>query len=208
MTGQEDLVVLVADADAELTLKTLLEERAFDLGIRPVCYRIIREPMHDAGVFQNAHNILRLYIHQASYALTILDREGSGREKKWSADQIEEDVEKRLRGNGWTDAEGQSRAAAIVLDPELEVWVWSRSPHVAEVLGLTGDELQQILNSCELAENGKPKHPKETMLTALRLSRRPMSASIFQELARRVSLQSQERAFDKLRKTLQKWFPV
>ena len=201
-----DLIVLVADTDMEWTIRTLLEKRIDSLSIRPMRFEVHRHPGRDPGVLKDAHNFLRPYSRRVRYALVLLDREGCGQERRLSAQEIETELENRLRQNGWTDAEGQPRAAAIALDPELEVWVWSRSPHVAHVLGLSQAELQQILDNVPVTTEGKPQRPKEAMLTALHRSGRPWSARIFQELAERVSLRTHERAFDKLRDTLQTWF--
>lgn len=201
-----DLIVLVADTDMEWTMRTLLEKRTDSLGIRPLRFEVRRHHGRDPGVFKNAHNFLRFYLRRARYALVLLDREGCGQEHCLSAEKIETELERRLRQNGWTDAEEHSRATAIALDPELEVWVWSRSPYVAQVLGLPPAELQQILETFPTTPEGKPQRPKEAMLAALHRSGRPWSARIFQELAERVSLLAHERAFDKLRNTLQTWF--
>jgi len=204
-----DLVVLVADADAEWTVRTLLEKRCESLGIRPVQAEVIRYKGRDPGTFSDAHDFLRVYLQRASYALVILDREGSGQDAISSADEMEVDIEERLRGNGWQkDEHGNPRAAAIVLDPELEIWVWSSSARVPAVLGLTKAELREVLADFPTAPNGKPKRPKEAMEAALHRSRKPNSPRIFQELAARVSLENaEERAFVKLRATLQGWFP-
>ena len=198
-----DLIALVADADTEWTIRTLIGERYQSLKIEPVQFKIIRHPMRDSGVFNNASTFLRPYIHQTHYALAVLDWEGSGREHKKSAQEMETELEEQLRRQGW-DA---NRACAIVLDPELEVWVWSPSPHIAGILGVSQQQLAQILkDDFPLVANGKPERPKEAMQAVLRASGRPFSARIFQELAQRVSLQPSERAFDKFRATLQKWF--
>ncbi|MEW5959059.1 MAG: hypothetical protein AB1801_15105 [Chloroflexota bacterium] len=208
MTGERlDLVALVADADAEWTLRTLLEKRTAALQIRPLSFKILREIGHDPGVFLNAPFLLRPYVNQTNHALVMLDREGSGREHRFQAQEMETDLENRLQQNGWVDRQGTPRAAAIVLDPELEIWVWSRSPHVATVLSLSQDVLQHVLSGFSIAPNGKPEHPKEALLAALRRGKQPHSARIFQELAERVGLETQERAFIKLRQTLQTWYP-
>jgi len=203
-----DLIVLVADTDMEWTMRTLLKKRTDALGIRPLRVEVRRHLGRDPGVFKDAHNFLRLYLRRARHALVLLDWEGSGGEHRLAAQEMEADLERRLKQNGWTDAEGQPRAVAIALDPELEVWVWSRSPHVAQALGLPQAELEQILENVPATPEGKPQRPKETMLTALHRSGRPWSARIFQELAERVSLLAHERAFDKLRSTLQAWFAL
>jgi hypothetical protein len=197
-----DLVVMVADADAEAVLKILLARRAADLAIPDLRFMVVRYPGRDAGVFRQAQDFLRAYLKRAQHALVVLDREGSGREHRKSAQEMEDDLEKRLRRNGWTDSSDQPRAAAIVLDPELEVWVWTHSPCVAQVIGLSESDLQKIWDAAPQTENGKPKRPKETLERALLRNRRPASAHIFQQLAEQVPLQTGERAFDKLLATL------
>ena len=206
MSADLDLIVLVADADMEQTLRTLLARRTEALGIPPVRFKVHRHHRRDPGVFGDAPNFLRLYLRRARYALVLLDREGSGQEHRLTAEEMEADLEDRLRRNGWKPVKSRPRAVAVVLDPELEVWVWSRSPHVAEVLGLSQRELQRFLADWPLASSGKPQRPKEAMLAALRLSGRPRSPRVFQELAERVSLRGGERAFDKLRRALRTWF--
>lgn len=202
----KDLIVLVADADTEQVIKTLLNIRCRSLHIRPINFEVVRHPNRDAGVYRGAPELLRAYARTASYALVLLDREGSGGERRYTASEMEQDLEQRLRTNGWVKPDGNSRCAVIVLDPELETWVWSGSPHVAAVLGLDEATLGQVLEGFERHPNGKPRRPKEALQAALRRSGRPFSAAIFAELARRVSLQGNERAFDKFRATLQKWF--
>lgn len=207
MSNNIDLVVLVADVDAEISFRTLLCKRHHSLGIRQISFEIFRYSGRDSGVYQQAPEILRQYLNRAKFALVVLDREGSGQERKKTAQQIETDIENRLKQSGWMDSYGNSRCIAITLDPELEVWVWSRSPHVAEVIGLDQTTLQQVLERFPKGETGKPERPKEALEAALRQSRKPISPAIFRELAEKVSLQVSERAFDKFRTTMQTWFP-
>lgn len=202
MSNALDLVVLVADTDAEWTIRTLLEKRHAALRIRPLNSVIIRDPGRDAGVFQNAPITLRTYLNRVNHALVLLDYEGCGREPRMKAEQVEIALEQRLNEVGWRNTK------VIVLDPELEVWVWSRSPHVAPILGLTPDILTSVLENFPKTNHGKPARPKAAMVAALRKSRRPHSPRIFQELAERVSLAGRERAFDRLRETLQNWFGI
>lgn len=203
-----DLVVLVADQDAEVVINTLLNERRQALGIRAVNSKIIRDTGHDPSVYLRAQDLLRPYLRQAAYALVMLDREGSGRESQMSAIEMEQDLSQRLLKSGWQTPEGQPRAAVIVLDPELEIWVWSSSPHVPPALGLDEKGLENAIQSFRRLPNGKPERPKEAMLAALRAGKKPLSPDVFKELAQKVSLQAHERAFDKLRATLQTWFAL
>jgi len=202
MSERLDLVILVADTDAEWTVRTLLRQRYPALRIREIAFEVFRHPQRDAGVFLHAHEFLRAYVGQADHAMVLLDREGSGRESL-SPLEIEGRIEDALLQNGWRP----EQIAAIALDPELEVWVWSPSPHVADIIGLEASVLHQILVQTPKTPLGKPQRPKETLLQALYRSKRPFSARLFQELAARVSLRCEERAFAKFRDTLQQWFP-
>lgn len=189
-------------------METLLRERHQALGIRSLTYRIIRAQERDAGVYRRAPDLLRPFARQAGYALVLLDREGSGCENTMSADEIEEDLSRRLLANGWQAPQEQPRATVIVLDPELEIWVWSQSRHVPQAMGLNEQYLEQVLRNFRRLPNGKPERPKEAMLAALRAGKKPHSPAVFKELAQRVSLRTNERAFVKLRATLRAWFPL
>ena len=125
----------------------------------------------------------------------------------YGLDLIVAEVEERLARNGWGD-----RARVIVLDPELESWVWSDSPHVPRILGWsrTRPVLQSWLVERGLLEENqiKPVRPKEAMVAVLRSVRKPRSSKIYQRLAENVSLaRCTDPAFEKLRTTLQQWFP-
>ena len=60
-----DLVVLVADADTEATIRALLDTRTESLGIRALNYEIVRHPRRDPGVFREAPDFLRAYVTRA-----------------------------------------------------------------------------------------------------------------------------------------------
>jgi hypothetical protein len=66
------------------------------------------------------------------HALVLFDRAGRGKEGVGRA-ALEREVEERLAASGWS-----ARAAAIVMDPELEAWVWVDSPHVERIVGWAG----------------------------------------------------------------------
>jgi hypothetical protein len=144
----------------------------------------------------------RLYHH----ALIIMDCEFSGRGMDRGG--LEQQLESRLRDSGWGE-----RAAAIVIDPEVEAWVWGPSPHVGTTLGWKPEsgDLREWLRSrmFQFDANEKPHRPKEAMHEVLRFVRKKPTSAIFSELAKRVSLERcTDPAFLKLRELLRKWFPV
>lgn len=161
-------------------------------------------PKRDPGVYREAHKYLRLFQGQASNALVVFDRDGCGSPQ--NRDQLEADVEARLSQNGWP-----GRSAAIAIDPELENWVWSDSPHVAHALGWEDIALRIWLGESGRQPEGatKPLNPKETVEQALRQKNIPRSSAVYREIAERVSFERcEDLAFLKLRTVLRRWFPL
>lgn len=194
----KDLVLLVADKDAEQTLKALLEERRRSIGIRSIQYDIFIHPERDSGVCNGCVKFLRPYINQYNYALVTFDYEGSGCTS--SPQQMERELEAQLQTAGWQD-----RAAVVVIAPELENWVFASSHHVIRVIA-NGN--QQIYMNHLGSVPSKPQRPKETMRQIMREAKVQWSSALFYELARSVSLRGcTDRAFDKLVKALRDWFP-
>jgi hypothetical protein len=120
----KDLVILVADKHKEHSIKGILS-RPQALSIRQIHFDIFVHPHHDPGCLNEGHRFLQSALTQSRHALILFDREGCGRENL-TRQQLEQIVENNLFRVGW------QQAAVIVLDPELEIWVWNDSPHVAE----------------------------------------------------------------------------
>jgi hypothetical protein len=200
-----DLIVVVADLGIETTVGALLQ-RTQSLQIRQVAFEI-RRPVGDSKCCREAHNFLRSFVPQFDYALVVFDRQGSGREHL-SRVEIEAQVENRLSINGWA-----SRSAAVVLDPELEVWVWGDSGEVPTILGWSGrqPDLRAWLheNFKVRPESRKPFDPQLAFERALTLGAGGPPARILRQLAERVSpTRCSDEAFLKFRSTLQTWFPI
>ncbi len=204
-TGSRDLFVLVADQDMIETMTGLLS-RPEDLGIRRIEFALRKHLQRDAGCRSKAAGSLRPFIRDHRHALVMFDKHGCGRDD-YSRKEIQDEVEQDLSRNGW-----ESRAKAIVIDPELEAWVWSRSGEVPEILGWSRDyeKLRGHLRSAEHwpAHSSKPPDPKEAMKAALRGRRKQPSGALFGKLASSVSLREcRDPAFHELRETLRAWFP-
>ena len=207
MTGlapETDLLILAADGQMEFAIKGLLT-RGEAIGFREPSVDIRVHPARDPGCLLRGHVFLRPFYRQYRYAIVMLDRDGCGQES--SREALETDLEQRLSLSGWGN-----RAAAIVLDPELEIWVWSDSPEVANVLGWAGrtPRLAEWLRAEGYSgtSRAKPDRPKEAMEKALRLARKSRSSSIFFQLAQRVSVnRCTDPAFLKFKTILQQWFP-
>ena len=200
----KDLVILVADKNTEQGIRGLLS-RPEALAIRQITYDVFVHPDRDPGCRTRADTFLHPFEGQYSHALVLFDREGCG--SAAARESLQDAVLESVSRSGWGN-----RCAVIVLDPELEIWVWSDSSHVDDVLGWNSQPLPLRI---WLREQGyldqgqtKPARPKEAMEAALREVRKPRSSSLYRQLAERVSLRGHsEPAFCELLSTLQAWFP-
>ena len=204
----KDLIVLTADKQMQRTVETLLNHRTESLRIANLSADILRHPKKDPGCRTAAGDILNPLRSVYPKALVIFDFHGCG-ERNRTARQLEVDLEQELENAGW----GDDRIAVIVIEPELEAWIfgssfeqlrravrWSQSQSIREWL-----ETRNYLSS----DNSKPPDPKAAIESVLAAQKKPLSSSLFADLARDVSLaRCQDRAFQKFRTILQGWFPA
>ena len=200
----KDLLALVADQDMAKTLAALLQQHE-NLGIRPIEYQVERHLQRDAGCRADAARRLRPHFRQYRQAIVMLDKHGCGRENS-SREDIQSEIEQNLARNGWGD-----RAKAVVIDPELEAWVWTGSQHVADVLGWqkTYEDLRAWLADRGLWSAGaaKPSDPKAAMKAVLRETNKAHSAALFGDLAEHTTWRHCRcPAFTELKQTLKHWF--
>ena len=197
--------MLVADQDMLETMTSLLR-RPESLGIRRISYAVDKHLQRDAGCRSDAARRLRPFLGDYQYALVVFDKHGCGRDDD-SREDIQIEVETDLSLNGWRD-----RSRAIVIEPELEAWVWNASNQVPKTLGWDKnyDELKQWLEGIDCWTPGasKPSDPKEAMRLALREKKRRVSSALFGRLAGSVTLRGcEDPAFEEFTHTLRSWFP-
>ena len=201
----KDLVVLAADKDMEHALKGLMG-RPEALSIGPIEADIRVHPEHDPACALRGVEFLANLSGRYRHGLLIFDHEGSGREAS-APQELQEAINEEFGGSAWGD-----RARAIVLAPELEAWIWGDSPHIDEVAGWANRDpgLRPWLIERGYLEEGqaKPADPKEAFQAALRKAGMPRSASLYEKMARRVSLlHCTDPAFLEFRSLLSTWFP-
>ena len=203
--NRKDLVVLAADKDMEHALKALLA-RPKALGIRAIEVEIFVHPEHDSACASRGVQYMSNFSEGFRYGLLVLDHEGSGKEEI-PPDELQEILNKDFAQSPWGD-----RAKTVVLSPELEAWVWSDSPHVDEVAGWKNRQppLRRWMVEKGWLEKGKskPNRPKEAFQAALREAKIPRSSSLYQQIAKKVSLKRcKDQSFLKLKEILLHWFP-
>ena len=203
--NRKDLVVLVADHDMEQALRGLFT-RPQRLGIREIEADIKVYSRHDPGCAGEGVDFLSNFSKEYRYGLLMFDHKGSGKEKI-EPQKLQEVLNKKFARSTWSE-----RARAIVVSPELEAWVWSDSPHVDDVAGWKSRQppLRRWLVDQGLLREGaiKPDRPKKAFQAALREARIPSSASLYKQIAERVSLKRcKDRSFGELKDILRSWFP-
>ena len=200
----KDLIILVADKNMKSGMENLLL-RTESLNINAISFDIFVHPQKDPGIYHRAADFLRPFPRMYSYAIALIDREGSGKEDL-SSDEMADRIKRQIEHNGWPE-----KAEVIVFDPELENWVWTDSIHTAKALGWSNySELNNWLEEQGIWHKSmnKPVRPKEALEISLRQKGIPRSSSIYKEIAQKASFaECQDRAFIKLKTVIQKWFP-
>ena len=200
-----DLVCLVADKQMKAAVSTLLD-RHNELGIRLITKAVLQHPHHDPGCYHNPTEILRGYRQRAEHALIILDLDWDGVPAASGA-ELESLIEDKLDCAGM-----KGWAVPVVIEPELEAWVFNASPEVERVLGWKGQRaaLREALEKQGLWTPGTPKpiDPKTALEWLLGKTGKSRSSSLFRELARKVNTKGcRDRGFRRMKQLLRGWFP-
>ena len=201
----KDIFALVADSSMEQAFEGLLAQHG-RLNIRRIRYDIEVHPRRDPGCRIDAVSLLRPRLESHGYALVVFDHDGCG--SKASRKKLQQEVQEKIERNGW-----ENRCKVIVIEPELENWVWARDGKVSEVLGWGSnfDTLRQWLQEHRLWLNNDPKpcDPKRAMEEAIKQKKVKRSASLFKRIANVSQPQyCRDPAFIEFRETLQRWFPA
>ena len=117
-------------------------------------------------------------------------------------------MRERLERNGWP-----GRCDVVVIDPELEAWVWSGSPNVARCLGwpVARASLRDWLERKGLwdADAPKPADPKAAVEAVCTETGRRRRAELYAAFGKSVSVRGcTDRAFNRLCGILRRWFPA
>jgi len=136
--------------------------------------------------------------------LLIFDFEGCGEENE-SGVALEIQLDAKLQ-NDWGN-----NAKTIVIEPELDVWVWGADNAIEEALDWPpGKKIRVWLREqgFTFEANEKPTRPKEALEAVLKIPNLPRSSALYQQIAKKISLQRcKDEAFLRLRRQMQVWFP-
>lgn len=165
-----DLLVLVPDKNTEFAVAGAITRHAA-FGIRPINCTIRVEPGRDGGVRVRGAQLLAVERNRFDCALMILDYEGSG--TTLSPLALESELDAAL-AQSWGP-----QGKAIVIEPEVDVWMWGAETHLQEVVGWTAElPIRAWLESqgSDFMVNGKPQRPKEALQRLFEEAGLPRSA--------------------------------
>lgn len=180
----KDLLVYVADADAQAFLKSILSKH-HALGIRAITFDIERHPQRDAGMVQSGAELTRMQKGRYEKALLVWDHHGSGRDHKSLPQEVEREMQSKLDSFTWKE-----NSAVAVLVPELEQWLWYCENALLAHYRLTKSQLDMWLGDYAkkcgaLVDSLKEEQPKELFEWVVRdCLKRTISPRDFEEIGR------------------------
>lgn len=217
-----DCVFLVADGHMRAVFSAFLglAHKHTKLGTSPFGFDAERDLIcsgsRDSGndplVMKHGPSLLRPYKETHRHAVVVLD---FAFEHKKTPQEIIAELKRAMIGAGWED----SRFEVVVIQPELEVWLWQDNPCLQEIFyrNLSPQErastppLRDWLREQTLWPDchPKPPDPKSAMKQAASAFRAGSPSAVFSEVFRRISTHGcQDVAFHSLRDALRRWFPV
>ncbi|MGF1657033.1 MAG: hypothetical protein ACFCU3_08660 [Verrucomicrobiales bacterium] len=187
-----ELVILCPDSAWPQALDAILA-RPKSLGIRPIRWRCVPDPLHDSS--PESAELLRPFLGAYTHAMVIKDFEGSGWEER-GVQAFHDSILQQMVSTGWD----RSACQVLIAEPELESWLRLDSTHMHRLL-----EERARKNRAALAEwkthlrtalernggthaNGKAVRPKEVLREVLSVYAIPPANALFAFLAGRESL--------------------
>jgi hypothetical protein len=205
----KDLLLYVADADAQAFMNSLLN-KPLALGIREITFDIKRHPQRDSGMVQSGSELTRMEKGKYQKALLTWDHHGSGRDHKQSPEQVRDEIQNKLDSYTWS---GNSSVTIFV--PELEQWLWYCESALISYCGISAEQLNTWLAD-RSGKLGKPvdvlkaEQPKElfeyVMRERLKRTISPRDFAEIGKLAGVTGLMDCE-SFRSVADVLRAWFP-
>lgn len=188
-----DLVIVVADADAEQFLRALLQRGIDRKCLRPIHYLVRRDPMRDASVLRNPARSLVDIPRRGCRVLVTFDHHGSGKENE-APQTLAESVLSELERAGFS----RESTRCVLFEPELEatlVTVWSSVQGILEAKRGKKVDSSKILAGTKALRPAVASTPSEGALAEL-LKNQPKECLI--ELLHALQLRHQPALFKEL----------
>jgi hypothetical protein len=207
-----DCFFLVADNNMRFAFEGFLTRENFHCSLECSPFNfdsaediLVASGDNDPGLYIRGHEILRPAKNTHKHAIVVLDAKWEGTPGR---QVITEQLSSRIASTGW----GREDFQVIVIDPELENWIWQRNVNLAHFLRF--DSLAKLLNDPDVQrywskEKPKPECPKKVLETLLKKQNMRRSSALYRQISSKVSVKDcQDSAFHLLRDTLRRWFPA
>ena len=162
----------------------------------------------DGGIWKHAHANLAPFRKQYKRAVIVLDADF---EPHPGAQTLQKDISDGMIESGWE----ADRFCVVVIQPELEAWLWAPNVNVAKAFGHPNfEDLQAALSGEGLWSAGstKPHDLKRARDRATKLGGKktggPIFKGVFGGISRRACDLCEEPGFIAMRSALKTWFPV
>jgi hypothetical protein len=187
-------------------LEARLGCRTFDFDFQQDVVVGVRSGNTDGGIHRRAHDLLRRYLPSHHNVIVMLDKNFGG---QLPAAIVREQILNNLLHNGWS----AECFEVVVIDPELEVWLWQRgNAHVARVFRYNGSVSLEAFLEAEgfwSAAALKPPRPKEAARLLLQRYRGGAPMVVYARIIENISVSGcQDPAFNLLAAALRRWFPL
>lgn len=207
-----ECIFLLADTNMRATFEGFFTRPAFHqrLGCGTFDFDVQKDIKvaagdNDPGLYTRGHELLRPFQKTHQRAVMVMDAAWAGSP---GADAIKQHMAREILSTGWKENTFQ----VIVIDPELENWIWQKNDHVASGLGFAN--ITSLLADSDIQDSwpqdaAKPDQPKEVLEKLLKKRKLPRSSAIYKRITSKVSVQHcQDGSFQELLATLRSWFPV
>ena len=159
----------------------------------------------DGGLWRHAGGLCKGYLQTHRKLVVCLDRDFGGSPGQA---KIRLDIEGQLVAVGWQPGDFK----VLVIDPELEQWIWQPNINVDQALGHKGNmslRLELQASGDWPAGQAKPTNPKEVLESIVKKNLRGnRSSALYSKITSKVSVNNcQDGEFQALRQQLQVWFP-
>jgi hypothetical protein len=180
--------------------------RTFDFDFQQDIVVDVRNGNTDGGIHRRAHALLRPYLPSHQNAVVILDQNFG---RRLPAAVVRGEILNNLLRNGWS----AECVEVVVIDPELEVWLWQRgNPHIARAFRYNESvSLEAFLEAAGFwsAAASKAARPKETARLLIRQYNAGVPMVVYTRIIENISVRGcQDPAFNLLASALRRWFPV
>jgi len=214
-----DLLFLVADSNMEFAIRGFFEREHWNRSIGCATFDFdpgkdkdirVATGANDPGLYSRAVELLRPFSSTYRRVVVMVDEEWEGSP---GAEDIQDRIKRQIHAAGWNEKDG----LALVLVPEVDIWLWSPSPHVAVAMGWKSwAELREAIQKQPPQERPwfpndqpKPQRPKEAAEWALRQKGKARSSSVYREITSKISIgRCKDPALRTLVERLRTWFPA